>query len=50
MKYFFLCILVLMMLINICSAKEDYYETLSIDRSANSFQIKKAFKKLALKW
>lgn len=30
--------------------EKDYYKTLKIDRNATPEQIKKAFRKLALKW
>ena len=31
-------------------AKEDYYNTLGIDRNANESEIKKAYRKLAMKY
>ena len=31
-------------------AKEDYYNTLGIDRNASEAEIKKAFRKLAMKY
>merc|ERR1711983_40702 len=35
---------------NICEAKKDYYKTLGLEKGASDKQIKKAFRKLALKY
>jgi len=34
----------------VCSAKKDYYKTLGVEKGASDKQIKKAFRKLALKY
>jgi len=35
---------------DVCSAKKDYYKTLGLEKGASDKQIKKAFRKLALKY
>ena len=43
-------ILFLLFLIHFCATAEDYYKTLGVSRNATPKEIRKAFKKLSLKW
>jgi preprotein translocase subunit Sec63 len=45
-----LVLLVLLFLCVLVSAAEDYYKTLGVKRNAKDREIKKAFRKLALKY
>lgn len=49
-QIFYLCIMGMTLMANVALAAEDYYKTLGVNRKATAAELKKAYRKLSLKY